>query len=317
MSPYKAILFLATMTFTCNAGAQEVSALSCKDFRPTQAAIERYPSLLGSCEAIVERDGELFGKFAVIVRRVRGNELTLHLPATGHTFKTRVDSSLRVLADGRKARPSDISPGQRVHIYLSTQEFATPDIDVVSFVTESNFIVGVEVENVDPTATSASPGRVAAATVRSAVIVEAIDKETRELKVIDAHGRRFSVVAGEAVINFDQIEPRDRIITEYLESVAIVVLPLDAPAAGSGTAIEIAPIDGKPGIIGVETYIVTATVESLNVDDRIVTLRNEYGAVSTAKLADDVPLDLIEVGAEVRLRVTTAIAVSVRKADKT
>jgi hypothetical protein len=160
------------------------------------------------------------------------------------------------------------------------------------------------------------PGRVVTSHVISAAIVEAVNKETRELKVIDASGRRFTMVADDLVANFDQIEPRDRIVVEYLESIAIVVVPAGTPAMGDAIVVEVAPLGDKPGIKGVETFMISATVESLNLSDRIATLRYEDGSTKTIKVADDVPLDLVEVGDEVRFRITDAIAVSVRPADK-
>ncbi|MCZ6869280.1 MAG: hypothetical protein O7G84_07255, partial [Gammaproteobacteria bacterium] len=61
--------------------------------------------------------------------------------------------------------------------------------------------------------------------MQTGAIVEAVNKETRELKLIGPDNRRFTVVADELVRNFDQIKPRDRITVEYLESIAIVVSP--------------------------------------------------------------------------------------------
>ena len=55
--------------------------------------------------------------------------------------------------------------------------------------------------------------------------------------------------------------------------------------------------------------------EALNVADRIAIVRGERGNVRTVKLSDDVPIDKIDVGDEVRLRITEAIAVSVQAAD--
>ena len=117
------------------------------------------------------------------------------------------------------------------------------------------------------------------------------------------------------IMNFDQIEPRDRIVTEYLESVAIFVVPEGAPALGDAGAVELAPLGGKPGIKAADTFMIKATIEALNVTDRIVTLRGEDGTLRTVKLGEDVPLEHVEVGDEVRMRVTEAIAISVRKAD--
>ena len=366
------LLIFAALLISTSASAQEVSALSCKDFRPTTEALERFPNLAGACEAIVERDGELYGLFRAIVRHVQRNSVTLHLPATGKTFTARPDASHRVIADGKRMRTRDLARRQEIRIYIPVNEFAKPDIVAVAFITEADFIVEVEIETVAALPTTASPwptvgfagllslgagyvlrrrrlradaslavllggvllvgapaadanastetvqipGRVITSTVRSAAIVEAVNKETREIKVIDASGRRYSFIASDMVANFEQIEPRDRIITEYLESVAIFVTPADAPELGNVTAVELAPLGGKPGIKAVDTFMVRATIESLNADDRLVLLRGEDGRTRTVHVADDVPLDLVEVGDEVRMRITEAIAISVVKPDK-
>lgn len=372
MRTTRLLLIIGALLTTATAAAQEPSALSCSDFRPTNEAIDRYPNLIGACEAIVERNGELYGLFRADVRRVRGNNVTLHLPATGKTFVVRPDASHRVFAGGQKMRARNLSRGQEIRIYLPIREFAMPDVDEIAFVTEEEFIVEVEIENVDALPTTASPwptvafggllllgtgyllrrrrlradaalalvlgttlligapaadadshtktvqvpGRVITSTVRSAAIVEAVNKETREIKVIDASGRRYSFIASDLVANFDQIEPRDRIVTEYLESVAIFVTPAGAPEMGDVSAVEIAALGDKPGIAAADTFMVKATIEALNETDRVALLRGEDGRTRSVKVADDVPLDMIEVGDEVRMRITEAIAISVVEPDK-
>jgi LPXTG-motif cell wall-anchored protein len=303
------------------------------------------------------------------VRRVSGNSVTLHLPATGKTFRVRPDASQRVLIDGKKTRPRDLVRGQEIRIYLAVSEFAKLNVQEVAFVTESDVLVEIEIEEVAMLPDTASsrpmialaglillaaglllrwrrlragssmavliaafaivaapvadaetktvqvPGRVLTSMVKSVAIVESVNKETREIKVIDSSGRRYSFVAGDMVANFDQIEPRDRIVTEYLESIAIFVVPEGAPALGNAAAVELAPLGDKPGVAMAETFMVSATIEALNVTDRLATLRAEDGSVRTVKVADDVPLDMVDVGDEVRLRITEAIAISVQKAD--
>jgi len=369
MKMFRLALVLAVASIVATASAQEMTALSCDDFKPTPEALERFANLKGACEGIVDRDGELYAKFTAIVRRAAGNNVTLYLPATENTFRVQADSSQRVLIGGKKTRVRDLVRGQEIRIYLSVSQFAKPDIEEVAFITEEDMIVDIEIERVAALPTTASiwptlagagllllgagyalrrrriraelplvliafaafvagsptakaetetmqkPARVMTATVQSAAIVEAVNKETRELKLIDATGKRYTIVADEAVRNFDQIEPRDRIVMEYLESVAILVVPAGAPELGDAAAVELAPLGSKPGIAGVETILVKATVESLNLTDRIATVRYEDGSVRTVKVADDVPLDLVNVGDEVRFRITKAVAVSVRKAN--
>jgi len=161
------------------------------------------------------------------------------------------------------------------------------------------------------------PARVISSIVKKAAIVEAVNPETREIKVMDAQGNRFTVVADELVRNFAQIEPRDRIVLEYLESVAVVVAPAGAepPAFDEISGLTVAPLGDRPGVTGVNTEVVTATVQSINMADRLVTLEGQSGEVRTIKVSDDARLDMVDVGDEVRFRITTAIAVNVVKPD--
>jgi len=322
MKIFKLALVLAVTALSAAASAQEMTALSCDDFRPTPEALERFSNLKGACEGVVDMDGELYAKFTAIVRRAAGSSVTLYLPATEHTFRVKTDSSQRVLVGGKKTRVRDLVRSQEIRIYLAVSQFAKPDIEEVAFVTEEDYIIDIEIERVPalPTARAETekmqkPARVTTATVQSMAIVEAVNKETRELKLIDASGKRYTIVADELVHNFDQIEPRDRIVMEYLESVAIFVAPAGAPELGNAAAVELAPLGSKPGISSVETFMTKATVESLNLTDRIATVRYADGSMRTIKVADDVPLNLVTVGDEVRFRITKAVAISVRKAN--
>jgi hypothetical protein len=311
MKIYASAFILAVVLLSLDVNAQEMTGLSCRDFIPTEEARQRFPDLAGACEGIVERDGELYGLFRAEIRRVYGNRITLHLPATDHTFTVRPDPSARVLVDGKKIRPIDLATRQEVRIYLSAREFAKPDVEEVAFVTESDYLVDVPI---DELSTVSVPGRVVTSTARREAIVESVNRETREIKVVDADGRIHSFVAGDMVANFDQIEPRDRIVTEYLESVAVFIAPKGAPALGDAGLVEVAPLGEKPGLMMADTYMVAATIDAIDVSERMVTLRDEEGFQTTIDVADDVDMDGFKVGDEVRIRVTEAVAISVVEA---
>ena len=304
-------LMLAAAFLSGNAIGQEMTQLSCKDFVPTQEARDRFPDLAGACEGVVERDGELYGLFRAEVRRVRGNNITLHLPATGHTFTIKPESSARVLIDGRKVRPRDLMPRDEISIYLSASEFAKPDVQEIAFITESDFMIDVPADDVS---TVSIPGRVITSTARREAIVESVNKETREIKVVDANGKIHEFVAGEMVANFDQIEPRDRIVTEYLESVAVFVVPEGTPEMGDMGLVEVAPLGEKPGMAMADTYMVAAKVDAVDTEARVVTLRGKDGFQTAIRVADDIELANLKVGDEVRMRVTEAVAISVVEA---
>jgi len=304
-------LIFAVVLLSMNANGQEMTGLSCKDFIPTQEARERFPDLAGACEGVVERDGELYGLFRAEVRRVRGNNVTLHLPATDHTFTVRPDPATWVMAGDKKVRPRDLMPTQEIRIYLSASEFSKPDVEEIAFVTESDLLVDVPIDDVSSVSI---PGRVITSTARREAIVESVNKETREIRVLDANGKIHSFVAGDMVANFDQIEPRDRIVTEYLESVAVFLAPAGTPAMGDMGLVEVAPLGEKPGMAMADTYMVSAEVDAIDTDSRVVTLRGEDGFQTAVKVADDIDLDNVKVGDEVRMRMTEAVAIRVVEA---
>jgi len=139
------LAFLSSPTW-----AQDMTetALSCQDFKPTPEALQRFPDLVGACEAVVDRDGELYGRFSAIVRRASNRSVTLYLPVTDHTFKVDPRSDARVLIGSRKVRPRDLQRGQEIQIYLSARQFSQPDIQEVTLVTETEVIIDHPVEKV-------------------------------------------------------------------------------------------------------------------------------------------------------------------------
>ncbi|EED31086.1 conserved hypothetical protein [gamma proteobacterium NOR5-3] len=164
--------------------------------------------------------------------------------------------------------------------------------------------------------TTAKPARVLSTLIKRAAIVESVNADTRELKLLDAQGNRFTVVADERVRNFSQIKPRDRIVAEYLESVAVVIAPKGSkPPVEDGSAWNVAEAGDKPGVAGVETRLVVATVQAINAVDRLLTLETEDGDVRTVKVSDQAELHLVDIGDQVRLRITTAIAMRVVAPD--
>lgn len=152
-------MLLATMllpTTGWSAPATE-TALSCVDFRVKPEALDRFPNLKGACEAVVERDGELYGRFTAVVRRSGNRSLTLYLPATDHTFTVEPERDARVLVGGNKVRPRDLTRGQEIRIHLAVNAFARPDIEEIAFVTDAEILVPHPVTTVRALPTTASP----------------------------------------------------------------------------------------------------------------------------------------------------------------
>lgn len=151
-------LLLVAMTVVANTASAEevVSQLSCQDFLPTEEALERFPNLIGACESVVERDGELFGLFRAIVRSPGNRKLILYIPATDKTVSINPEPNSHVIINGRKTRPRELTRGQEIRIYLPALEFAKPNITEVVLVTESDLLIEHETTMVTSLPTTAS-----------------------------------------------------------------------------------------------------------------------------------------------------------------
>ena len=310
------VVACSLLSTEARASDSSATGLSCRDFVPTEEAVERYPDLIGACEAVVERNGELYGQYTAEVRRVSRHSITLHLPATRHTFTLKPDASARALLDGKKSSFEDLVTGQKISIYLSVSQLARPDIEEIALITEEDLIlehpIGLAADGEE--VVDGIPARITTSTVRSAAIIESVDVEGRELRLIDVSGNRFSVIADPAAGDLRYLRPRDRIITEYTESRAVLVVPPGTPELPQGGASAIAE-EGLMDIEGIETQMLKARVASLNQKTRRATLVDEDGTVHNVLVPEDAPLELVEVGDELRIRITRAVAISIDRPE--
>lgn len=155
----KGLLFCAAGFLTVPTLAEEVtdSALTCDDFVPTEAALERFPDLVDACQGVVERDGELYAEFAAVVRRATNSgRTTLYLPATDRTFTVQPRDDVRVRVGNRRLRPRDLQRGDEIGIYLSLAEFARPNVEEIAMLSEADVVVVHEVEATPALPTTAS-----------------------------------------------------------------------------------------------------------------------------------------------------------------
>ena len=155
---FKILVYVLSL-FAATGWSEEATptALTCDDFVATQEALDRFPDLVGACEAVVERNGELYGLFRAVVRRAGSRSVTLYLPVTDHTFRVEPEADARVLIGGRKVRPRELQRGDEIRIYLAARSFSTPDIEEVAFVTESDLIIEHPVVAAPALPTTASP----------------------------------------------------------------------------------------------------------------------------------------------------------------
>jgi Cu/Ag efflux protein CusF len=158
------------------------------------------------------------------------------------------------------------------------------------------------------------PGAMAGELISLTATVEAIDLEKRLVTLKGPEGNTVTLEVGEQARNLSQVKVGDQVQADYYESVALYAQKPDGslPAAAEMAAVERAPAGEKPGIAAVDSRIITATVESIDLEKRTVALKGPEGNTLNLKLDDRTPnLENLKAGDQVVARFTQAIAISV------
>jgi len=143
MKVIRTATFIAATAISCAAYAAETEyAMTCDEIitklnrEVTDEARARFADLEGSCMGVVDRDGELYMHTKMVVRRVRGNTVTIYLPATDRTFDVQAAGNARVKIGSNRVRVSTLNRGQELNIYLPVDQLTQPIIEQVAFETE-------------------------------------------------------------------------------------------------------------------------------------------------------------------------------------
>jgi hypothetical protein len=153
--------------------------------------------------------------------------------------------------------------------------------------------------------------------VTGTATVEAIDLEKRIVTLKRADGSVFDLAVGKEARNLPQVKVGDEVVVKYYESIAVQVTK---PGAAEGSQVKEtvarAKPGEKPGGAVTKQVTVTATVEKIDKKKMIATLRGPEGKVVDVKVRNPKNLENVNVGDQVVITYTEAVAVSVEKPKK-
>jgi len=158
------------------------------------------------------------------------------------------------------------------------------------------------------------PGGITVETYKSTATVTSIDPASRKLTLVTPDGTKSKYTAGPEVANFNQIQVGDQVKATLTKQVAVSLLePGETRSPGQTSAVALAPKGSKPGVVMADTVEATARIEALDLKKRTATLQFPDGKKKTYDVRPDVDMSKAQVGQEVLIRVTEAVAVSVEK----
>jgi hypothetical protein len=154
-------------------------------------------------------------------------------------------------------------------------------------------------------------------TVVVTAVVEAINHETRDVTLRGPEGKSVSFVASEEARNLDQVQVGDTVIAEYKQDLSIEVLAGDGaePGVGGLSAMTRTAEGEMPGLAGVNSTVVTASVEEINLEANTFKLKGPNGQINEYVAQDPENLRKAAVGDLVVITYTEAVAITVQKTE--
>lgn len=157
------------------------------------------------------------------------------------------------------------------------------------------------------------PSMKASRTMSMVATVDAINHETREV-TLSGEGGSETFIASPDVRNLAQVEVGDRVITEVYEelSIAVYANPEGAQPSSGEMIAEARAAEGEmPGAGVMDTVIITALVEDINIEANTFKLKYEDGSIKEYTARDPENLKRSEVGDMVVITITQAMGIMV------
>jgi hypothetical protein len=161
---------------------------------------------------------------------------------------------------------------------------------------------------------SMTPGAVAVDVNQVTVKVVGVNHAARTLTLQMPNGKTMAYKVGKDVMAFNQIKKGDLIKVSVLDSLALFIQKRGGrPAATETQAVMLAP-RGRPGMIAVNTYQVSAKIQLVDPANRTVTITMPNYESRMMKVGPDVKnLKSLKPGDDVVVRYTEAIAIDLQK----
>ncbi len=158
-------------------------------------------------------------------------------------------------------------------------------------------------------------GQIVVNAIATTNTVLAIDTAHRRVTLKNtASGKIHQYKCGPQVVNFNQIKVGDVVNATVVERMSIFVRQDSAAQSLSASALVVRPLPGaKPGVVGVQALDFTATILDINNWQDQVTLQGVDGITRTVTVGESINLADFNVGDQVTVRVTEALAILVTK----
>ena len=145
-------------------------------------------------------------------------------------------------------------------------------------------------------------------------VVVSIEPEERVVVLKNKEGVLSPVKVGEEIKDFDKIEVGDKVNVEYYEKFEMFLAePDEKMGVKVDNKMSIAPTIGEI-TTGKDSYEDISVIEEIEIDNRIVTLKNAQGELSQFNVEESVEgLDKLRIGDKIKSKYTREVRISLEK----
>lgn len=160
------------------------------------------------------------------------------------------------------------------------------------------------------------PSRVESNLVEMTATVESVDMENRVVTLKNSAGKQVTIDVDENVKNLSQVEVGDQVKVKFYESLAIQVRkPEGTETASLMQATGKAKEGERPAGVMIDEVTVVTTIEAIDKQNETVTLKGPQGNTRTIKVQKPENLEKVQIGDQVVITFTEALAISVEESQ--
>ena len=174
-------------------------------------------------------------------------------------------------------------------------------------------LLSVSVQAAEKAAEKAQPATQEIAMLTMEATVESIDREARKVTLKNKEGESKTLTLDEDAGRLDAVDVGDLLTIKYVAAVTIQVLgPDDVQVVAESEAIIAQTKPGeKPAALAATETSIVVTIENIDLENDLVTIKGEDGELETVTPRDPENLKKVKVGDKVKITYTEAIGFSV------
>lgn len=165
-----------------------------------------------------------------------------------------------------------------------------------------------------PSRVGAGPGAISVTERTMNMKVMDVNQSARTVTLQMPNGTSTTFRVGSEVRNLGQLKKGDMIRATVLDSTAVYIQKAGArPSATEMRSVTLSPRGGKPGMVTANTIRMTGKIQSIDTQNRMITVMGPGNRTRTFRVSPNVDLRNLKTGEDIVLRHTEAMLINLQR----